>query len=143
MSANPVVVRSTEGYANVATAGEHQLAADEPTSVGGTDTGMSPYELLLSALGACTSMTLRMYADRKGWPLTGVDVRLEHSRVHAQDCEDCESKTGKLDKIRRVISLRGELSTEQRERLLEIANKCPVHRTLRSEIWIDSVLALA
>ena len=120
--------------------GRHELVADEPKAVGGDDAGPGPYEYLLMALGACTSMTLRMYADHKKLPLTQVTVRLFHEKIHAQDCSDCETVEGKVDVITREISLQGDLSPEQRERLLEIANRCPVHRTLTSEIKVRSKL---
>ncbi|OOL32707.1 osmotically inducible protein C [Rhodococcus rhodochrous] len=122
------------------TLGRHLITADEPTPVG-DDTGPSPYDLLLASLGACTSMTLRMYADRKQWPLENVTVSLRHSRIHAADCADCETRTGRLDKIERVIHLAGDLDEQQRQRLLDIADRCPVHRTLHSEIVVDTTLA--
>jgi len=119
--------------------GAHRLIADEPVNVGGLDSGPGPYELLLAALGACTSMTLRLYADNKKLPLTRVQVRLRHSRIYAADCAECETKEGMLDHIERVISLEGELDDKQRARLMEIADKCPVHRTLKSEVDIRTV----
>jgi uncharacterized OsmC-like protein/alpha/beta superfamily hydrolase len=117
------------------TAGRHVLTADEPVPIG-ADGGPSPYDLLLAALGACTSMTVRMYANRKKWPLKRVTVRLRHSRIHAADCADCETRVGLLDRIDRTIQLEGDLDDEQRQRLLEIADKCPVHRTLGAEIAV-------
>jgi putative redox protein len=129
------------GLAQEISVGRHRLAADEPTSVGGTDTGANPYDLLLAALGSCTSMTLALYARRKQWPLQAVTVRLRHSRIHAADCASCETREGLLDHIDREVELTGPLSAEQRARLLEIANKCPVHRTLSSEIDIQTRLA--
>jgi len=142
-SGQPVVtVRgSAEGFAQEITAGRHQLTADEPVSAEGTDRGPGPYDLLLAALGACTSMTIALYARRKGWPLAGVTVRLRHSRIHADDCAECETKQGMLDRIEREIVVAGEFTEEQRTKLLEIANKCPVHRTLTSEINIRTTLA--
>ncbi|GAA5175941.1 bifunctional alpha/beta hydrolase/OsmC family protein [Pseudonocardia eucalypti] len=115
--------------------GRHELTADEPEPVG-SDGGPSPYDLLLAGLGACTSMTMRMYAQRKGLPLDRATVRLRHSRIHASDCADCETKVGRLDRIDREIVLEGALTEEQRRSLLEIADKCPVHRTLHSEVEI-------
>ncbi len=135
-----VVRGSATGFVQEIHVGRHALRADEPEAVGGTDTGPTPYDLLLSALGACTSMTVSLYARRKQWPLEGVTVRLRHSKVHATDCEDCETKGGRLDRIERDLELYGELSEEQRARLLEIASKCPVHRTLISEINIHTRL---
>ncbi len=126
-------------YGQRITVGKHMLAADEPTPVG-HDTGPSPYDLLLAGLGACTSMTVRMYADRKKWPLENVSVALRHSRIHAKDCEDCETETGQLDRVDREITLTGALDDEQREKLLHIADRCPVHRTLHSEINVQSTL---
>jgi putative redox protein len=131
-----VAEAGTGRYANSIRAGRHVLTADEPTSLGGGDTGPGPYDYLLAALGACTSITLRMYADRKQIPLTGVAVRLSHKKVHAADCADCESKVGQITEIEREIRLEGDLSDEQRKLLMEIADKCPVHRTLTSEIKI-------
>ena len=136
-----VIVRGqATGFAQQVEAGRHRLAADEPAEAGGRDTGPSPYDLLLAALGSCTSMTVAMYARRKQWPLEGVTVRLQHARIHAEDCAECETKEGMLDRIEREISLTGPLTPEQRERLLEIANRCPVHRTLVSEIDIRTRL---
>jgi uncharacterized OsmC-like protein len=134
-----VVVRgSAAGFAQEIHAGAHRLHADEPVSAGGTDTGPSPYDLLLAALGACTSMTVAMYARRKAWPLEEVTVHLRHSRIHAADCAECETKEGMLDRIERDIHFAGLLTEDQRSKLLEIANKCPVHRTLTSEIDIQT-----
>jgi putative redox protein len=116
--------------------GKHRYLADEPVSAGGNGSGPSPYEYLLAGLGACTSMTIRLYADLKKLPLARVAVRLTHDKIHAADCEDCETREGKIDRIEREITLEGDLSAEQRARLLEIADKCPVHRTLHSEIDI-------
>lgn len=122
-------------------AGRHHQLADEPTRfAGGTDQGPNPYDYLLTALGSCTSMTLRLYADRKGWDLQGVDVRLRHTKIHAADCVDCESTGGKIDEIEREITLHGQLDEAQRARLLEIADRCPVHRTMTSETKIRSRL---
>lgn len=120
--------------------GRHTLKADEPRSVGGTDEGPSPYELLMAALGSCTSMTIGMYARRKGWPVEDITVRLRHGKIHATDCESCDTKEGRVDRIEREISVTGDLSDEQRSRLLEIAERCPVHKTLSSEIDIQSRL---
>ena len=133
-----VLVRETRDgtFQQEITAGTHCFLADEPVAAGGLDSGPGPYDLLLAALGACTSMTLRLYADRKKLALLRTRVRLRHSRIYATDCAECETKEGMLDRINRVISFEGELDAETRERLLEIADKCPVHRTLTSEIDI-------
>jgi putative redox protein len=137
VDAPSVVVRgNAAGFAQVVHAGRHRLAADEPVSAGGTDTGPSPYDLLLAALGACTSITVSMYARRKAWPLEEVTVHLRHSKIHAADCAECETREGMLDRIERDIHFNGSLTGEQRSRLLEIADQCPVHRTLTSEIKI-------
>src|ERR1700720_1171145 len=117
-----VVVRgSAAGFAQEILAGPHRMISDEPTSAGGTDTGPSPYDLLLAALGSCTSMTVGMYARRKGWPLENVTVNLRHSRIHASDCAECVTKEGMVDRVERDIRLTGSLTAEQRARLLEIA----------------------
>lgn len=121
--------------------GVHRLLADEPVAVGGLDTGPSPYELLLAALGACTAMTLRLYAERKGLPLERVSVLLRHSKIHATDCASCETTQGQIDRIERRITLDGDLDDATLDRLLEIADKCPVHRTLTSEVDIETALS--
>lgn len=130
----------TARYQCEVTSGPHRLLADEPASVGGTDTGPNPYDLLLASLGSCTAMTLRMYADRKGWPLERATVDLRHSKVHAADCADCETREGKVDVIERAIRIDGPLDDAQRARLLEIADMCPVHRTLHGEIVVRTRL---
>lgn len=135
-----VVHGSAKGFAQEVTIGGHRLTADEPAATGGTDTGPGPYDLLLAALGSCTSMTVGLYARRKQWPLEAVRVRLRHAKVHAADCEDCETRVGMLDRIERDLEFVGPLDAEQRARLLDIANKCPVHRTLTSEIAIRTRL---
>lgn len=129
------------GYRVEVTAGSHTLVADEPVSVGGTDEGPTPYDLVLAALGACTAMTLRMYADRKQWPLESVVVRLHHSRSHAKDEEQCENRPVRLDHVERTLELTGALSDEQRARLAEIAERCPVHRTLDAGVRISTRLS--
>lgn len=135
------VIVSSIGYLKQQiTAGTHTLIADEPSEAGGRDAGPDPYSLLLAALGACTVMTLQIYARRKEWPLEKVEVSLRHSRIHAEDCGDCATTQGKIDQIERYISLGGPLSGEQKARLLEIAQRCPVHKTLTSEISIKDSL---
>ena len=123
--------------------GRHRLLADEPVKDGGLDSGPGPYDLLLAALGACTSMTVRLYADLKQIPLKRTQVRLRHEKIYANDCAECETKEGKIDHIDRAITFEGDLTAEQRARLLEIADKCPVHRTLKSEVDIRTVEAPA
>jgi putative redox protein len=131
------VEETREGqFAQQVRAGRHVLSADEPRARGGDDRGPDPYDYLLAGLGACTSMTMRMYAEHKGWPLERVAVSLRHAKIHAKDCADCETEHGKIDEIDREIAISGPLDDEQRERLLQIADKCPVHRTLTSEIKI-------
>src|SRR3954452_7530644 len=138
MSRDVVITSGDSRFLQEISIGPHWFKADELVASGGGDGGPDPYELLLAALGACTSMTLRMYADRKGWALKTVRIRLTHEKIYAQDCADCETKNGMLDLIKREISLVGELADEQPQRLLEIANKCPVHRTMTSEIRIHT-----
>jgi len=139
MSDEVVVRGGGQRFAQEITVGPHRLTADEPAAAGGGDTGPDPYGFLLASLGACTSMTIALYARRKRWPLEGVTVRLRHSRIHAQDCADCETREGLIDRIDREIELAGPLSDEQRQSLLAIAERCPVHRTLVSEIDIRTV----
>jgi len=138
-----VVVTESQArpYGQRITVGRHELTADEPGAVGGADSGPSPYELLLAGLGACTAITVRMYADRKGWPLRHVAVRLRHERIHARDCAECETGTGQLDHIERKIQFDGDLTGEQRTRLLDMAGRCPVHRTLHSEVHVSTTEA--
>jgi uncharacterized OsmC-like protein/fermentation-respiration switch protein FrsA (DUF1100 family) len=133
-----VVVRETRNgkFQQTVSVGSHRMLADEPISAGGEDTGPGPYDLVLAGLGACTSMTMRLYADRKSLPLERVTVTLKHSKIHAEDCADCETKAGMLDQIERVIAMEGALDAEARKKLMEIADKCPVHRTLTSEVHI-------
>ena len=138
-----VLVRETrEGkFTNQVVVGRHVIRADEPVAAGGLDSGLSPYDLLCAALGACTAMTLRLYADLKGIPLERVSVELKHEKIHAVDCAECETKEGRIDRIERLIGLEGTLDPAQRQKLLEIANKCPVHRTLHSEVVIPTRLS--
>jgi putative redox protein len=136
------VAEAGEGrFAQLVSMGRHRLRADEPVAVGGDDSGPGPYDLLLAGLGACTSMTVRMYAEQKKWPLARVAVDLKHDKVHAADCAECETRAGKIDRIERVLTLEGDLDDAQRARLLEIANKCPVHRTLHAEVQVATTLA--
>ncbi len=137
-----VVVESTEGLRQKIVVRSHEIVADEPTDVGGTDAGPNPYELLLGALGSCTAMTILMYARRKKWPVEKVRVELDHSRVHVKDCEDCEEKDVRLDYFRKRITVTGDLNEEQRVRLEEIARRCPVHRTLTGTIRIEDELTI-
>lgn len=131
------VAETGEGrFPQIIAVGSHRLRADEPESVGGFDSGPTPYDLLLAGLGACTSMTMRMYADRKKIPLERAIVRLKHDKIHAEDCAECETKEGKIDRIERRIALEGDLSEQDRAALLRIADRCPVHRTLHSEVQI-------
>ncbi|MCK6460453.1 MAG: OsmC family protein [Planctomycetes bacterium] len=135
-----VVVEEAESRftQRIVAGGRHELLADEPPEKGGKDLGPNPYELLLASLGACTSITLRMYADLKRIPLRGVRIRLRHEKVSAEACEGCETREGKVDVIEQEVALDGDLSAEQHARLMEIATRCPVHRTLKSEVKIVS-----
>lgn len=136
-----VTVRGAgDGFGQEVEAGGHRLRSDEPAAAGGTDSGPTPYDLLLAALGSCTSMTVGMYARRKQWPLERVTVRLRHSRVHAKDCAACETEDAMLTVIDRDVQFEGPLSDDQRTRLLAIANRCPVHLTLTSKIDIRTTL---
>ena len=128
-----VVVRHIKNYQQEARTGQHTLIIDEAKDVGGDGKGPDPYDLLLSALGGCTAMTITMYARRKGWSLEGVQVTLTHEKIHAADCDECVTQEGKLDQIAKTIYLKGDLTQEQRERLLEIADRCPVNKTLTTE----------
>ena len=133
-----VETRTGEGFRTTIRTDVHRLVADEPESYGGTNTGPTPYDFLMAGLGACTGMTLRMYADRKDVPLDETVVRLSHEKVHAKDCEECMSSSGKVDRIERTIEIRGDLTEKQRARMMEIADKCPVHRSLHNEIHVVS-----
>jgi putative redox protein len=126
------------GFRTDVEVGGHHLVVDEPTAVGGADEGPTPYEMLLAGLGACTAMTLRIYADRRKWPLERARISLRHRKVHAQDCVDCETKPAKMDVVDRIITLDGALTEEQRAKLLEIAERCPVHQTLQSKIQVNT-----
>ncbi len=136
----PGAVRVTEAgvgnYTQIVTDGRHEWAADEPEPVGGRDAGPNPYELLSASLAACATITMRMYADRKGWLLEGVSVDVKHDRIHAKDCEDCETPGGIVDRLQKTVRIMGALDEDQIDRLMEIADRCPVHRTLTREIQI-------
>jgi putative redox protein len=136
-----VLVRETGQslYQQEVLSGPHRFLVDEPVKVGGGDTGPGPYDLVLAGLGACTAITTRLYAERKKLPLSRVSVRLAHNKIHAKDCENCETVEGMIDHIDLAITLEGDLTAEQRQRLMEIADKCPVHRTLESEVEIKTV----
>ena len=132
-----VVVRgNANGFLQEVVSGTHHLRADEPKPYGGSDAGPGPYDYLLAGLGACTSMTVGLFARRKNWPLKDISVSLRHARIHAKDCEDCLTKDGMLDRIDVEVGLDGPLTDTQRAKLMEVAAKCPVHQTLKSEINI-------
>ena len=134
--ANVVVHGDASSFGQEIVSGKHRLRSDEPVTAGGSDAGPNPYDYLLAALGVCTSMTVGLYARRKQLPLENITVSLWHSRIHAKDCEECETKEGMLDRIDVEVDLTGPLTAEQHAKLMEIAGKCPVHRTLASEINI-------
>ncbi len=134
-----VVVRTGSDLRTEVMANGYTLVADEPIGMGGTNSGPTPYDYLLAALGACTAMTVRMYADHKKWPLESVAVRLQHQKVYRRDCEECGTKDRKIDRIGLELELGGALDESQRRRLLEIAERCPVHRTLESEVLVETV----
>jgi uncharacterized OsmC-like protein len=136
-----VVSGPATGFRTDVEVGGHHLVVDEPTAVGGADDGPTPYEMLLAGLGACTAMTLRIYADRRKWPLERARISLRHRKVHAQDCVDCETKPAKMDVVDRIITLDGALTEEQRAKLLEIAERCPVQQTLGSKIQVNTTIA--
>jgi len=127
-------------YRTVLTAGDHEVVSDEPESIGGADTGPDPYDLLLMSLGSCTAITLRMYADRKGWPVEEIYLELRHFRDHAEDCVDCDDPSLKIDKIEKELVIKGDLSQDQIDKLLEISKKCPVYRTLTGQVEIISAI---
>ena len=135
-----VVSGPATGFRTEVEVGGHRLVVDEPLTVGGADQGPTPYEMLLAGLGACTAMTLRLYADRKKWPLERARISLRHRKVHAQDCVDCVTKPAKMDVVDRIITLDGSLTEEQRAKLLEIAERCPVHQTLQGQIQVNTRL---
>jgi uncharacterized OsmC-like protein len=139
----PVVVRNRGGFRSEAEAGPHRLVLDEPVDFGGTGEGPTPYDLMAGALGGCTAMTLVFYAKRENLPLEGADVTVSHDRQHAKDCADCVTQAGFIHRFRVEIALHGPLSPEQRQKLLHVAGRCPVARTLQSEIKIDEVLVEA
>lgn len=125
-------------YKTVMTAGNHELIADEPEKAGGGDEGPDPYDYLLMALGSCTTITMKMYADHKGWPVEDIYVELKHFKAHAEDCEDCDDPKAKIDKIDKELIVKGDLTQKQLDRMLEISKKCPVHKTLLNKIEIQS-----
>ena len=137
---NRVTVRTEDGLRTEISANGYTLVADEPASLGGTDEGPTPYDYVVGALGACTAMTVRLYADRKGWPLEAVNVRLNHQKIHARDCAECETESGRIDHLEVELELEGPLDDAQREKLAKIADMCPVHRTLQSETRIKTRL---
>jgi putative redox protein len=133
-----VVSGPARGFRTDVEVGGHHLVVDEPAAVGGADEGPTPYEMLLAGLGACTAMTLRIYADKRNWPLERAHISLRHRKVHAQDCVDCDTKPARMDVVDRIITLEGALTEEQRAKLLEIAERCPVHQTLQGKMQVNT-----
>lgn len=133
-----LITEANQAFTRVVTTPDHQLVADEPEKVGGHNRGPNPYEYLLAALGACTSMTIRMYANHKALKLDNIEIDLVHDRIHAEDCQACESSDGYVDRITKTVRIAGDLTEAQRNRLLEIADRCPVHKTLHNEILIET-----
>lgn len=133
---------ANEPFKTTLTAGKHEIIADEPTSVeGGNDQGPDPYDMLLMSLGTCSAMTMKMYARRKKWPVEDIFIEMRHNKRHADDCADCENPESKIDSIEKELIIKGDLSQEQLDKLLDISKKCPVHRTLLGEISINTILA--
>jgi len=137
---NVLIAEKNQQFTRTVLSDSHVWLADEPVSVGGSDLGPDPYEHLLAALGTCTSMTIRMYANRKQIPLEDVSVELSHSRQHSKDCEECDVKDNQIEVLNRYVTLKGQLTEQQQQRLLEIADRCPVHRTLHSELEVKTIL---
>ncbi len=127
-------------YKTVMTAGQHELVSDEPLKSGGKDLGPDPYDYLLMALGSCTAITMRMYANRKEWPVEDIYIEMRHNKVHAEDCEDCDDPKARIDKIEKEIIVKGDLDRDQIDRLLEISKKCPVHKTMIKSVIVDSTI---
>lgn len=138
MQREVTVVSGAAKYLQDIRAGDHQLQADEPLSIGGRDAAPNPYELLLGALGACTAITVQMFADRRRWPLEKVRVQLAHAKSHAQDCVDCEAAGARLDRVEIAIELQGNLTEEQRRKLMDVAEHCPLHRTLAAGLQMHT-----
>ena len=137
---NFLTVTNSKGFETIITSGKHTWRSDEPLDAGGTDTGPTPYDILLSALGSCKAITMRMYSLRKNFSVDAITIKLHHNKIYAEDCDDCETKVGKIDIVNVEISFTGNLTDGEKKRLLEIAEKCPVHKTLVSEIKINTKL---
>jgi len=138
---NILTIKNFGGYKTEITSGDNSIIADEPVESGGNDMGLNPYDLLLSALGSCKAITIRMFAERKKYPLKDIIINLSHYKIHAEDCKECDTKEGKIDSINVEIKLTGDLTEDQKRSMLDISKKCPVHRTLTSEIKINTMAA--